>query len=175
MAINTSQRYAATKASRQRAELREEWWPGDDKVWLGPAEKGFFCAPRTLPLLLFLLKQSSVSGKVDPGSVYVELLSRHMGEGLIEMGLEIDHAYRAGYDGARAVRTWRTRMKVLEEAGFIKVRKQGNRDYALVLLVHPAVVVANLRNQDIEFPDGWWEAYREVQLKAKERTSEDFS
>ena len=90
------------------------------------------------------------------------------------MGLETDHAYCAGYTKARAVRTWSSRMKVLEKAGFIKVRKKGNREFGYVLLVHPSVVVDKLRKEG-KIPDEWWTIYRERQMKAKERSVDDFT
>ncbi len=115
-------------AKDKRAKLIEEFWPGEI-TWEGPNEKGFFCAPRTLPLILCVLRQKQVSGNLDPTSVYLELFARKMGEGLIEMQHEEDHANASGYLETRAVRSWRDRMKILEDWGFIKSKQKGTRKY----------------------------------------------
>jgi hypothetical protein len=47
--------------------------------------------------------------------------------GVRVMEHEADHAYAAGYEGTRAVRTWQERMKVLVQAGFIKTVDVGNQ------------------------------------------------
>ena len=47
----------------------------------------------------------------DPSSVYLDLISRQRGEGVIEMGHEADHVFASGYTGRRAVRTWQERMR----------------------------------------------------------------
>ena len=103
----------------RREELQKQYWPTED-LWTGEHEKGWFPAPRSLPLILTLLASKSISQKQDPVSVYLDLLSRQRGEGIVEMEHEAVHAYAAGYEGTRAVRTWQERMKVLVDAGFIK-------------------------------------------------------
>ena len=160
-----------SKAAERRIALRNEFWPEQVRTWLGPEETGFFCAPRTLPLLLTLLSSKQISGKKDIGSVYVELLSRHVGEGIVQMGLEEDHAYASGYYGTRATRTWRERMKILEEIGLIKVQGKGFRKYAYVLLVHPTLVIEKLRDEG-RVSEEWWFIYRERQIETKEPSAE---
>jgi hypothetical protein len=73
----------------------------------------------------------------DPTRVYVELLTRHVDNGVVQMATDEEHAFAAGYDGARGVRSWRERMRLLEDIGVIKIRSMGAKRYAYVLLVHP--------------------------------------
>ncbi len=150
--------------------LRGEFWPHED-AWTGENEKGWFMAPRTLPLLLGLLGEKTLSGNQDPTKVYVELLARHIDSGVIEMGHEAHHAFAAGYDGPRGVRTWRERMKTLERLGFIRTRRVGNQDFKYVLLVHPTTVIKELRDKG-KVPDHWWDTYRARQIETKEATHE---
>jgi hypothetical protein len=157
-------------ASERRETLRKEYWPKEDP-WTGENETGWFRSPRTLPLVLTLLSSKKISGEKDPSPVYLELMARHVGDGVIEMGHEADHAFASGYSGARAVRTWQERMKILERYGFIKTKKIGNQQYRLVLLVHPTVVVQQLRDKNL-IPEEWWGAYRQRQLETKELTFE---
>jgi hypothetical protein len=159
-------KYGQVAAARRRQQLRDEFFEGEP-AYLGPQEgSGFFCAPRSLPLVLNLLRLRTISGQKDPSAVYLELLSRHMGEGLVEMTLEDEHAFAAGYTGTRAVRSWRDRMRILEDCGFIRGMKKGSR-YWYVLLRHPAVALDELRASG-RVPDEWWDAYRARRIETKE-------
>lgn len=82
----------------RRAKLKAEFWPNEE-AWTGEREKGWFRFPRTLPLILSLLDSKRMSGNKEVSRVYVELLARHMDDGIIELGHEDDHAYAAGYEG----------------------------------------------------------------------------
>jgi hypothetical protein len=155
-----------TTGSNRRWAAKQEFWPAD-VAWTGENEKGWFRAPRTLPLLLALLSSKLVSGNTDPTRVYMELLARHVDEGVVQMATDEEHAFAAGYDGDRGVRSWRERMRLLEEIGVIKIKKMGPKRYAYVLLVHPNVYVAGLRDAGKVDPH-WSEAYRYRQLETGE-------
>lgn len=160
------------KAAQERRErYRSEYFP-DVIVWTGEKpEVGWFRAPRTLPLLMALLKSKKVSGTTDATSVYLELLSRHRDAGIIEMASETDHSYAAGYPGTRGVRTWQERMRLLEELGFIQSKKVGNATYKYVVLVHPAIVVKKLCDVGKVDPS-WLDTYRQMQIETKEASYE---
>jgi hypothetical protein len=148
-----------TKADLRREQLRENLWPGqEENVWGGAAEKGYWCAPRTLPLLLNLTSDKRVVGELDCSSAYVDLLSRDFGQGFVEILDEDEHAYCAGYSGRRARRTWQERIKRLEKAGFIQVMPRLNRSIGYILIVHPYKVVTMLRNAD-KIDDQWWQLF----------------
>jgi hypothetical protein len=153
----------------RREELRKQYWPKED-LWTGKKEVGWFPVPRTLPLILSLLSSKLVSQKKDPSSVYLELMSQQRGEGIIEMGHEADHAFAAGYEGNRAVRTWQERMKILEDNGFILTKKVGNR-FKFVAIVHPTTAVQRLRDKK-KIPDNWWDAYIARKSETREPTHE---
>lgn len=144
----------AQKAGEKRKALREEFWPGE-VAWGSGKEAGFFSAPRTLPFILQALSSRKVAVNQDPGSVYLELLSRHMGEGIVILTHEEDHAYSAGYTTTKA---WRARMRILEKYGFIKIQKLGTR-FAYVLLVHPTMAMEYLFKKGLIQQD-LWDAYR---------------
>ena len=154
----------------RREELRKQYWPDED-FWTGEKEVGWFPAPRTLPLILSLLSSKQVSQKKDPSSVYLDLISRQRGEGIVEMGHEAEHAFAAGYEGRRAVRTWQERMKVLEDNGFIKTVEVGNQRFRYAAIVHPTVAVQRLRD-DKKIPEKWWNAYIARKLETREATHE---
>lgn len=156
-----------TIAQLRREQMKVEFWR-DEITWTGEKpEQGWFRAPRTLPLILKLLSEKKVSGNLDPGGVYLELLARHRDSGIVEMVTPGEHSYAAGYGGPRGARTWQERMKILENLGFIKSRKAGNEQYRYVLLMHPTIVVWNL-HQKGKVPREWWENYRQRQIEATE-------
>jgi hypothetical protein len=156
--------------AKRREEIRLRYW-SDEDLWTGEKEIGWFSVPRSLPLVMNLLSSKEISGGKDPGSVYLELLSRQRGEGVIEMADEADHAFASGYDGNRAVRTWQERMKILEEVGFIRCVKVGNQRYKYVAIVHPTTAVRRLREQG-RIHDMWWDAYLANKRETREATFE---
>lgn len=159
-----------TTGAEKRERLRNDYFPSED-AWTGANEKGWFRAPRTLPLLLSLMRSKTLSGRLDPSPVYLELLARHIDGGVIEMVHEADHAYAAGYTGRRAVRSWQERIKLLEKLGFIRVKTLGNQKYKYVLIVHPAVVVERLKAKGLVSPE-WLDVYRSRQTETKEESYE---
>ena len=160
-----------TAAGERREKLVKEFWRDED-AWTGENEKGWFFAPRTLPLVLGLLGSKEISGNQDPTRVYLELVARHIDGGLVEMGPYADHAYAAGYDGPRGIRSWQERMKLLERLGFIKAKRIGNHLFKYVLLVHPTAAIQQLRDAK-RVSDHWWATYRARQIETKETLYED--
>jgi hypothetical protein len=155
--------------AERREELRKQYWPEAD-LWRGENEIGWFAGPRTLPLIMSLLALKQISQNKDPSSVYLELMSRQRGEGIIQMEHEADHAFAAGYEGSRAVRTWQERMKILEDNGFILTKKVGNR-FKFVAIVHPTTAIQHLRDKG-KIRDNWWDAYIALKVETKEPTYE---
>ena len=156
---------------KKRKQLREEFFKDSERPWLGYEETGYFCAPRSLPLLLALLRKD-IGGKNDPASVYIELLSRHMGQGIVELTYEEEHAFASGYRSDRGAHTWRERMRALEEIGLIKTAKKGNRRYAYVLLVHPTIIIQRLYDEG-KIDEEWWTSFRALQIETKEPTADE--
>lgn len=154
-----------TPGAERRAQLKKRYWPNEE-AWNGTGS-GWFRGPRTVPLILVLLSHKELTAGHDVSRVYLELLSRHMDGGVIEIGNEADHAYAAGYTGTRAVRTWHERMKLLGELGLIQSKRVANQPYKLVLLVDPLHAVTELRKQG-RVPDSWWEAYLLRLMETKE-------
>lgn len=163
---------ASKVATQRRNTMRERLWPEDTPYWKGPKDRGFFCAPRTLPLIVRLLNTKSVAGVENLGGVYLDLLSRHIGQGIVEMDSEVDHAYAAGYSGQRSVRSWKERMKRLEELGFIRTKARGSLTHGYVFLVHPAIAVDELvKTNPGKVREEWLTAYQSLQVDYQEMTA----
>jgi hypothetical protein len=157
--------------AKRREAIRQEYWPTED-LWTGEREAGWFPAPRSLPLILVLLSSKEISSGKDPSTVYLDLLSRQRGEGVVEMAHEAEHAFAAGYEGKRAIRTWEERMRVLEELGFIRTVKIGNQRHKYAAIVHPTAAVQGLRKQN-RISEAWWRAYIDNKRASGEATYED--
>ena len=155
-----------TRGQELRETVREQIWAGED-AWTGENEKGFFQAPRTLPLIMLLISMKKIGTKGNAARVYLELWSRHMGGGVIEMKHEGEHAYAAGYVGSRAMRTWRDHMALLEQNGFIRIKGTGNQRFKYVLLIHPTAVIEKLRTENKVDPH-WLSTYQMRQIETKE-------
>ena len=164
---------AKSGVAKRREAIRQDYWPTED-LWTGERETGWFPAPRSLPLILVLLSSKEISGGKDPSSVYLELLSRQRGEGVVEMAHEAEHAFAAGYEGKRAIRTWQERMRILEEIGFIRTVKIGNQRYKYAAIVHPTTAVQGLREQ-YRISEAWWRAYIDNKRATGETTFEERS
>jgi hypothetical protein len=162
---------AKSGIAKRREEVRQLYWPDED-LWTGEKEMGWFSVPRSLPLIMTLLSSKELSGGKDLSSVYLDLLSRQKGEGVIEMAHEADHAFAAGYVGNRASRTWQERMAILEEIGFIRTVKIGNLRYRFVAIIHPTTAIHRLRMQK-RIPDSWWNVYLANKRESKEASFEE--
>ncbi len=164
--LTSAPKKGKTPATLRREQLRQEYWP-KAPAWTGEGD-GWFKGPRTLPLLLLLLRSKKLSGREDPSRVYLALLARHIDSGVVEVTNEAELAYESAYTGQRAVRTWQERMQLLKKLGLIKVRPSGNQQYRFVLLVHPGAFIDELRKTDGAVPEPWWTAYVARRQETKE-------
>ncbi len=109
------------RLSAKREGLRNQLWPGSaDIVWSRHRDKGFTTIPRSLPLVMRIINELTPKG--DASRVYLELWARSFDEGLVTVHDEHEMAFGAGYDGPRAVRTWREHIEALVSLGFIWTR-----------------------------------------------------
>lgn len=131
--------------SERRKELRNALWPDvkDEQLWLRTQRVGFTTIPRTMPLVGLILDQ--LSGKGFPlFSTYLTLWCWVFDEGLVEVRNPRELAHEAGFGGPRAEATWRSRMRRLEDLGFIKTKKGLAGDFQYVLLLNPLLRIKEL-------------------------------
>lgn len=157
-----------SNAGDRRRKHRDEFWP-EEEAWTGDGEKGWYRAPRTLPLICTLVQEKDLSGAANVAPVLLGLYARHIDNGIVQIDDESALAYEAGYSGKRAVHTWRERMRILAELGFVRVQPVGNKEFGLVLLLHPTIVVQKLHDEG-RIPDVWWAAYTQRLLECGART-----
>jgi hypothetical protein len=75
------------------------------------------------------------------GSTYLELWCRAYEDSLVEVTNPTSFAYNSGFSGQRAVHTWRTRVRQLEELSFIRVHDGPYGLISYILILNPYSVI----------------------------------
>ncbi len=95
----------------------------------------------------------------DAGRVYFDLWGRAFDDYLVEVSDEEAFAFSSGYSHpGRNVRSWRERVHVLENLGFLQISPRGSKRYGYILLLDPHKVIKKLHQQGKVTPN-WWGAY----------------
>lgn len=139
-----TQKQAATKRlkmserAQQQLDLHFPGWP-PQLVWRRKTNDGFTTLPRTMPLVMQVIDSQS---KGQPaGHTLFCLWARSPDNPLVVIEHPATFAAEAGFDGERAVDTWRRRMKTLLALNFISAKKGPSGDFHYVLLLNPNVAV----------------------------------
>lgn len=164
-----------TKDQKKREAIAEEAWPGYQRERWPPAEGqgGWFKAPRTLPVILQILKDKSLRGPLGVGPTYIELLARVWDDGVVAIRDELEHAMLVGFPrNQRGLRAWRDRMKKLRELGLIKVHEVGQHAFGYVLMVNPYIALRELHKQG-KLSDNLWQLFKVRWIEADAEIPED--
>ena len=134
-------------ADRAAAQMALHF-PGTPDVWVWhrSTNDGYSTIPRTLPIAMQVIDNES---KGQPaGHTLFCLWARSPDHPLITIENPATFAGEAGFSGARAVDTWRRRMKALRDLGFIITKPGTSGDFHYVLLLNPNAAVEKLRTHD---------------------------
>ena len=123
------------KIAQRQLELRMKLWPevGPEWLWDRHVRDGFTTLPRCMPIIMSIMDDLA---KGQPVSMtYLELWCRSFDETFVVLSKPQAIAFNAGFSGQRKERTWRTRLKLLEELRFIMLKggSSGPESYALIL------------------------------------------
>jgi len=149
-------------------KLRGELWPDvkESELWNRANFTGFTTIPRTISLILRIIDELD---RKNAARVYLDLWCRSFDDYVIEVRDEYEMAFASGYHGQRAVRTWRERLAVIENFGFVKTHRASHGAFRLVLLLDPHKVIERLHEeQKIEEED--WIALRSMLITIGELT-----
>lgn len=134
------------KIAQRQLELRQRLWPSitENYIWRRQHHHGFTTIPRTMPLILSIMDDLA---RTPVAMAYLELWGRAFDEGFVTLSKPREIAFHAGFDGQRGERTWRSKMKALDDLGFIEVAggPSGAMSYALIL--NPYLVIRKLHEQ----------------------------
>lgn len=119
---------------QRQLDAREKLWPelSDNMLWTKDSD-GWFAVPRVMPLMLSIMDDMSEKG-FPVGKTYLEIWSRLREEGFLTLNRQEEMAFHAGFEGQRALRTWRDRVTRLASMGFLGVKSGpfGDLSYAVV-------------------------------------------
>jgi len=149
-----------TASTRRRISQRKKLWPEveDEQIWDRTEFTGFTTIPRTLSLVMRIIDDLD---RKKAARVYFDLWCRSFDDYVIDINDEYEAAFSSGYDGQRAVRTWRERIEVLERFGFVRTHKASHGAYRLILILEPHQVVENLHSKKL-ITDADWLALRSL-------------
>ena len=123
------------KIEARQLELRARLWPEitDDDLWFRQKSAGYATVPRAMPLMLAIMDEMAKGKHIS--STYFELFCRGFDDCMIVLNKPREMAFHAGLTGQRAERTWREKLRILNELGFIKIKEgpSGAMSYALML------------------------------------------
>ncbi len=135
-------RGTARSILRRQLDARKKLWPNlsDDMLWSMDNE-GWVALPRLMPLMMSIM--DDLSGKGVPVSrTYLELWTRiRIEESFVALNRPEEMAFHAGFEGQRALRTWKDRMNRLANLGFIGVMPGPLGDLSFAVIYNPYHVI----------------------------------
>lgn len=147
-----NQKQAATKRLNMSERAQQQLdlhFPGFPCQWLWrrKTNDGFTTLPRTMPLVMQAVDAQS---KGQPaGHTLFCLWARSPDNPLVTIENPATFASEAGFEGERAVDTWRRRMKQLQALNFIAPQRGPSGDFHYVLLLNPNVAVEHMRTRGL--------------------------
>jgi len=135
-----------TKADQRREQQRRLLFPEvrQDELWT-PELNGWCWVPRTMPLILHAIR--ALSKGSSAAETYFSLWCHCVSESVVEMSNKASLIAAAGYTGSTSERTWKERMKKLEELGFIRIASGTHGDISCVLILNPHKVLRGLKDR----------------------------
>jgi hypothetical protein len=129
------------KIAQRQIELRNRLWPThhDGHLWRRQAHDGFMTLPRTMPLMLEIM--NDLAGGQPVSTTYLELWGRAYDESFVTLSKPREMAFHAGFAGQRGERTWRGRMKLLAQLGFINIKEGPSGPMSYALILNPYLVI----------------------------------
>ena len=126
---------------KKQLEIRSKLWPELDPrlIWNMDSD-GWVAVPRLMPLMMSIM--DDLSGKGYPVSrTYLEMWARLRDERFLTLNRPEEMAFHAGFDGQRALRTWRDRVHRLADLGFIGLKPGPLGELSYAVFYNPYHVV----------------------------------
>jgi hypothetical protein len=127
---------------RRQLDARRKLWPElkEEMLW-DMGKYGWVALPRLMPLMLSIM--DDLSGKGFPVSrTYLELWSRmRIEESFLSLNRPEEMAFHAGFEGQRALRTWKDRIQRLAKLGFIGVKPGPLGDLSYAVIYNPYHII----------------------------------
>ncbi len=126
---------------KRQLETRGKLWPAvtDDMLWSMDNE-GWAALPRLMPLMMNIMDDLSDKG-FPVSRTYLELWARLREEQFLTLNRPDEMAFHAGFDGQRALRTWKDRVQRLADLGFIGLMPGPLGDLSYAVFYNPYHVI----------------------------------
>ena len=126
---------------KKQVEIRSKLWPELDPRMLWSMDSdGWSAVPRLMPLMMSIM--DDLSGKGYPVSrTYLELWVCLREERFLTLNRPEEMAFHAGFEGQRALRTWKDRVQRLADLGFIGLKPGPLGDLSYAVFYNPYHVV----------------------------------
>lgn len=133
---------SSNKIADRRCQLRQRLWPdvSDDDLWDRKTSRGWLSVPRTMPIILRTMDMLAPKGK-PVSATYLDLWCRTYDDSFVTVSKPREMAYFAGFTGERAHHTWVSRVRQLQELGFIRYKGGASGPVNYVLLLNPYRVI----------------------------------
>ncbi len=130
-----------TNILKRQIEARTRLWPELTEAMLWErGNEGWVALPRLMPLMMSIM--DDLSGKGFPvGRTYLEMWARLWDEQFLTLNRPEEMAFHAGFEGQRALRTWKDRVQRLADLGFIGLKPGPVGDLSYAVFYNPYHVV----------------------------------
>ena len=125
----------------KQLKLRKTLWPelDENRLWLRKRQDGFTTIPRTMPLMLKIMDGMSKGKPIS--FTYLELWCRAFDECFVTLNNQPVVAFHSGFSGQRALQTWRDRIHILSDLGFIDIKPGPSGEISYLLIFNPYEVI----------------------------------
>lgn len=126
---------------KRQLDTRAKLWPAvtGDMLWSMDNE-GWVAMPRLMPLMMNIMDDLSEKG-FPVSRTYLELWARLRDEQFLTLNRPEEMAFHAGFDGQRALRTWKDRVQRLADLGFISLMTGPLGDLSYAVFYNPYHVI----------------------------------
>ncbi len=130
-------RLRARTVLQRQLDARAKLWPDLDSHQLWHMDnEGWAAVPRLMPLMMSIM--DDLSGKGFPVSrPYLEMWARLREEGFLTLNRPEEMAFHAGFEGQRALRTWKDRVQRLADLGLIGLKPGPLGDLSYAVFYNP--------------------------------------
>ncbi len=126
----------------KKEKIRAQAWPelDDEMIWHRLKTDGWLSLPRAMPLVLRIMDLLAPKGK-PVSQTYLELWCRTFDDSFLIVTNPREMAFFSGFSGERAETTWKTRIKLLNEMGFIDIKGSPMNPVHYILIYNPYLIL----------------------------------
>ena len=126
---------------KRQIAVRAKLWPNlsDAMLW-DMDNEGWVALPRLMPLMMSIMDDLSDKG-FPVSRTYLEMWARLREEQFLTLNRPEEMAFHAGFEGQRALRTWKDRVQRLANLGFIGLVEGPLGDLSYAVFYNPYHVI----------------------------------